>query len=202
MSELPEQISELSNLERLYVDYNQLEALPQQIVHMTSLKLLFAGDNPLVYPKGDDLLLESCRVPSLKALCGKFVVDRWAGPHKLPESRLPSDLPEYLSQFSKCSYCFKSYIEPVVTALGYLKILWYDALTVRHFFCTYQCWIKYTHNIPVIEPVVLRELAVPRSPVGFRSNDCAVVYLRPERFYNLLHGGLFQYWIAIRNYCG
>jgi hypothetical protein len=63
---LPEQIGDLGQIERLFVDFNNVVVIPQQVQWMVSLKFFWVENNPLMYPTTDDFVITTYQVPSLK----------------------------------------------------------------------------------------------------------------------------------------
>jgi len=138
ISELPEQIGNLTSLERLFLSDNNISSLPLQIKKLTSLHRLFVEGNPVTSFTAMEFgefgfHITLVHVPSLKSICGKFLLD-----FKLYTSNLPNELKEYLDNASECLICGKNYFEPVVEGCGLSEFEWYT-LPFAYNLCSSKC---------------------------------------------------------------
>jgi len=138
ISEIPEQIGCMTSLEQLFLSDNNISKLPQQIQNLTSLHRLFVKGNPVTCQTsvefGDvGFHVTSIKVPSLKSLCAKYLLD-----NQIQTIILPNDLQEYLTTNHKCFVCTKYYLEPEVEGFGMSEFEWH-MLPFYYNLCSYKC---------------------------------------------------------------
>lgn len=54
--------------------------------------------------------------------------------------RIPEEVAQLIQEgTAKCSFCQQRYLEPAVQVMGYVELLWYEALPVQYSLCSFKC---------------------------------------------------------------
>jgi len=152
---LPSTLGNLTSLERLYLDGNRIVSLPHSITSVSSLKWLYLDNNPILdcnmpeSPSDIYIPIQEIGIPSLKCLCAKVIFDKGVQYQCYYESSgdcctlIPVELVQYLHELKDngnvCYVCRNIYFATPLEVISYSTILWYTALPVSYFVCSYPC---------------------------------------------------------------
>ena len=103
IQELPQEIGNVSTLESLQLSNNPLRILPSEISRLKNLKTLALENCPLEPIPEVELFQENPKIPSLKELCARTILQTKILLKK--EKELGQELIRYLDSACICSYC-------------------------------------------------------------------------------------------------
>jgi len=156
ITELPSEIGQLVSLQRLYIDNNNISFLPEEIQNLPCLEFLYVEHNPLYHYSTTPPLIRDFKVPSLKALCAKVIVDNLEISKSI--NILPRDLKEYLKEKKECQLCHRFYFESCAKGITFIDFLYYTDLPILTSMCSYKCTIIYKEPTKIDEIQIQKQM--------------------------------------------